>query len=78
MSLEDLASCGFKLLIDPATPALAAYEAMKKVYAELAEPGFAIRSRPQEDFTRLQKEQQTSIDMDKLIEIERRTTEKPA
>jgi 2-methylisocitrate lyase-like PEP mutase family enzyme len=78
MSLKDLASCGFKLLIDPATPALAAYEAMKKVYAELAEPGFAIRSRPQEDFTRLQKEQQTSIDMDKLIEIERRTTEKPA
>ena len=78
MSLEDLASCGFKLLIDPATPALAAYEAMKKVYVELADSGFAIRSRPQEDFTRLQKEQQASIDMDKLIEIERRTTEKPA
>ena len=78
MSLEDLAACGFKLLIDPATPALAAYEAMKKVYTELAEPGFAIRSRPQEDFTRLQKEQQASIDIDRLIEIERRTTEKPA
>jgi 2-methylisocitrate lyase-like PEP mutase family enzyme len=78
MSLEDLASCGFKLLIDPATPALAAYEAMKKVYVELADSGFAVRSRPQDDFTHLQKEQQASIDIDKLIEIERRTTEKPA
>lgn len=50
----------------------------RKAHAELAEPGFAIRSRPQEDFARLQKEQQASIDMDKLIEIENRTTEKPA
>jgi 2-methylisocitrate lyase-like PEP mutase family enzyme len=77
MSLDELHKYGFRLLIDPSTPALAAYEAMKKVYAELAE-GFAIRSRPQEDWTRLQKEQQASVDMDKLIEIERRTTEKPA
>ncbi len=77
MSLDELHGYGFRLLIDPSTPALAAYEAMKKVYAELAD-GFAIRSRPQEDWTRLQKEQQASVDMDKLIEIERRTTEKPA
>jgi len=77
MTLEDLHGCGFRLLIDPSTPALAAYEAMKQVYTELAAPGFAIRSRPPEDWTRLQKEQQASVDIDKMIEIERRTTEKP-
>jgi len=77
MTLDELHGCGFRLLIDPSTPALAAYEAMKKVYAELAD-GFAIRSRPQEDWTRLQKEQQVSVDIDRMIEIERRTTEKPA
>ena len=78
MTLDELHGYGFRLLIDPSTPALAAYEAMKKVYAELAEPGFAVRSRPQEDWTRLQKEQQVSVDIDKMIEIERRTTEKPS
>ena len=76
MSLEELHNYGFRLLIDPSTPLLAAYEAMKKVYAELAD-GFVIRSRPQEDWARLQKDQQEMLDMEKLLEIERRTTEKP-
>jgi 2-methylisocitrate lyase-like PEP mutase family enzyme len=76
MSLQELHACGFRLLIDPATPLLAAYEAMKKVYAELSD-GFAIRSRPPEDWARLQKEQHRTIDLQKLIEVEKRTTEKP-
>ncbi|QQS11079.1 MAG: isocitrate lyase/PEP mutase family protein [Rhodospirillales bacterium] len=77
MTPAELHQHGFRLLIDPATPLLAAYEAMKRTYAELAD-GFAIRSRPVEDWGRLQKEQHESIDLAKLIEIERRTTEKPA
>lgn len=77
MTAADLHACGFRLLIDPATPLLAAYEAMKKVYDELATSGFAIRSRPQEDWARLQKEQHKTVDLPMLIEIEKRTTEKP-
>lgn len=77
MTAADLHACGFRLLIDPATPLLAAYEAMKNIYAELAANGFAIRSRPQEEWTRLQKEQHRTVDLNMLIEIEKRTTEKP-
>lgn len=77
MSPPEMHQYGFRLLIEAAAPMLAAYEAMKKVYAEMAED-FAIRSRPVEDWGRLQKEQQMSIDMEALLEIERRTTEKPA
>lgn len=76
MTADDLYRCGYRLLIDPATPLLAAYEAMKKTYAELAD-GFSIKSRPQEDWARLQKEQHQTIDLQKLIDIEKRTTEKP-
>ena len=76
MSADYLYQCGFRLLIDAATPLLAAYEAMKKTYAELAD-GFSIRSRPQEDWARLQKEQHKTIGLQQLIDIEKRTTEKP-
>lgn len=76
MTLAELHSHGFRLLIDPSTPALAAYEAMKKVYAEMA-ADFTIRSRPHEDWARLQEEQKASVDIEMLLEIERRTTERP-
>ncbi len=45
MTLDELHGYGFWLLIDPSTPALAAYEAMKKVYAELPSPD-SLRSMP--------------------------------
>ena len=76
MTAGELHQCGYRLLIDAATPLLAAYEALKKTYAELAD-GFIIKSRPQEDWGRLQKEQHKTIDLQKLIDIEKRTTEKP-
>jgi len=76
MTANDLYGCGFRLLIDPATPLLAAYEAMKKTYAELAD-GFSIKSRPPEDWARLQTEQHKTINLQKLIDIEKRTTEIP-
>jgi len=76
MTAGDLHQCGYRLLIDPATPLLAAYEALKKTYTELAD-GFSIKSRPQEDWARLQKEQHKTIALQKLIDIEKRTTEKP-
>ena len=65
---------GFRLLVDAATPLLAAYEAMKAVYAEMAS-GFAVTSRPTKDWERLQHAQHETIGLDRMLEIERRTVE---
>jgi 2-methylisocitrate lyase-like PEP mutase family enzyme len=65
---------GFRLLVDAATPLLAAYEAMKAVYAEMAS-GFAVTSRPVKDWERLQHAQHETIGLEGMLEIERRTVE---
>jgi hypothetical protein len=54
---------------------LAAYEAMRGVYAEMAD-GFAVRSRPLEDWRDLQEAQHATIDLQRLLDIETRTVEK--
>ena len=66
---------GFRILVDPAAPLLAAYEAMRAVYAELAD-GFAIRSRSPADWEALQHAQHATIGLERLLEVERRTVEK--
>jgi 2-methylisocitrate lyase-like PEP mutase family enzyme len=74
MSLGDLHALGYRVLVDTATPLLAAFEAMQTVYKELAD-GFAVTSRPPTDWARLQDEQHTAIGLDDLLAVERRTVE---
>lgn len=74
MTPADMHALGYRILVDPATPLLAAFEAMRAVYAEMAD-GFALTSRPAEDWARLQDEQHDAIGLDRLLEVERRTVE---
>ena len=36
LTVEEMESLGFRIVVDPNTPLLAAYEAMRSIYAELA------------------------------------------
>jgi len=74
MTPAELHGMGYRLLVDTSTPLLAAYEAMRAVYTELAD-GFAIRSRPQADWPHLQAELHDSIGLETLLAVERRTVE---
>ncbi len=76
MTPEELAACGWKLIADPVTPLLAAVDVWKKVYAELAD-GFTATSRTPTEWRAIQHVIHDEIDIEKLLEIERRTTEKP-
>lgn len=75
MTPADMHGIGYRILVDTATPLLAAYEAMRAVYRELAD-GFAVRSRPLGDWEDLQAQQHETIGLERLLEIERRTVEK--
>jgi len=74
MTPADMGALGFRILVDPSTPLLAAYEAMRAVYAEMAD-GFAITSRPPQDWSELQEAQHATIDLQRLLDIESRTVE---
>ena len=71
----EMAALGFKLLIDTSTPLLAAYAAMKSVYAHLAD-GFGDDSRTPDDWSALQQELHETIGLDKLLAIEKATVER--
>ena len=75
MSLDDMRSLGYGILVDPSTPLIAAYEAMRGVYNELAD-GFTINSRPTTEWTALQEDIHETIGLEDLLEVERRTVEK--
>jgi len=75
MTAAELRDSGFCLLVDTQTPLIAAYEAMRAVYAELAD-GFGIRSRPTADYEKLRDALHDTIDLAALLEVERRTVEK--
>ncbi len=76
MTPEELGALGYRLIVDPATPLLAAYDAMRTSYRAMAagqsDPiaGSALQA------TDLQKAIHTTIDLDTLIDIERRTVER--
>ena len=74
LSLAEMHALGYRILVDPSAPLLAAYEAMRAVYAELAD-GFAIRSRPPAAWETLQHALHETIGLDRLLEVERRTVE---
>ena len=56
------------------TPLLAAFEAMKGIFDELA-GDFAVRSRPPEAWDGLQDSLHSVIGLDKLLAIEKETVE---
>jgi methylisocitrate lyase len=74
MSLADLGGLGYRIVADPSTPLLAAYEAWKAIYADLRD-GFGA-GRPRRDWDPLEKEMLGVIELDKLLAIERTTVEK--
>ncbi|SVB80019.1 uncharacterized protein METZ01_LOCUS232873, partial [marine metagenome] len=75
MGLDEMASLGYRILVDPSTPLTAAYEAMRGVYNELSD-GFALTSRPTTEWTALQEDMHETIGLADLLEVERRTVEK--
>lgn len=76
MTREDLEGLGFRLLVDPTTPLLAAYEAMRAVYHDLAGGGFAHPTKSAEEWSRLQDELHETIDLEERLAIERQTVER--
>jgi methylisocitrate lyase len=74
MTLADLGALGYRIVADPVTPLLAAFEAWRGVYRDLVD-GFGA-GRPTRDFGPLEKEMLRVIDLEKLLAIERATVEK--
>jgi methylisocitrate lyase len=74
MTLKDLGALGYKIVADPSTPLLAAYAAWKKAYAELAD-GFGANAAKL-DWGPIEKDMLQTIDVEKLLAVERRTVER--
>lgn len=75
LSAAELYDLGFRILVDANTALLAAYEAWRAYYAELAN-GFAISSRPPETWEKVEHAMQETVGLEELLAIERRTVER--
>ena len=75
MMLRDLGALGYRIVADPQTPLLAAYAAWKKTYEDLAR-GFGAEGSDTPDWEPLEKEMLATIDIEKLLAVERATVEK--
>ena len=71
ISIEELSSLGYRLIVDPVTPLLAAHHAMRNSYAAIA------AGRPDPLVGGAERAEQamihSTIDLESLLEIERRT-----
>ena len=76
MTPEELGALGYRLIVDPATPLLAAYDAMRTSYRAMAAGQSDPIAGSASQATDLQKAIHTTIDLDTLIDIERRTVER--
>jgi methylisocitrate lyase len=74
MTLADLGGLGYKIVADPVTPLLAAYEAWKRTYADLVD-GFGA-GKPTRDWGPLEHDMLGVIELEKLLAVERATVEK--
>jgi 2-methylisocitrate lyase-like PEP mutase family enzyme len=74
MTLADLGGLGYKIVADPGTPLLAAYEAWKRTYADLVD-GFGA-GKPTRDWGPLEHDMLRVIELEKLLAVERATVEK--
>jgi methylisocitrate lyase len=74
MTLADLGGLGYRIVADPVTPLLAAFEAWTGVYRDLVD-GFGA-GKPTRDWSPIEKEMLRVIQLEKLLAIERATVEK--
>jgi 2-methylisocitrate lyase-like PEP mutase family enzyme len=75
MTLADLGALGFRIVADPVTPLLAAFAAWQKVYENLAD-GFGAKGNAAPDWVPAEKAMLSTIDLEKLLAVERATVEK--
>lgn len=75
LSIEEMGALGYRIIVDPSTPLLAAFEAMAASYKELGK-GFVDDSRPLEAWHELQRKLHNTIEINKLFSIEKATVEK--
>jgi methylisocitrate lyase len=76
LTLSDLGGLGYRIVADPSTPLLAAYDVWKKIYAGLAD-GFGARGGIAADWAALEKDLFAVIELARLLAVERATVEKP-
>ena len=72
---QEMADMGWKIIADPQTQFLAFYERSKELYREMA-ASFASAAHSPEGWRKLQDELHDDIDLEVLLDIERRTVEK--
>ncbi len=75
ISAQEMADMGWKIIADPQTQFLALYERAKELYREMA-VSFASAAHPPEGWRRLQDDLHDDIDLETLLDIERRTVER--
>lgn len=73
MTLAELGGLGYKIVADAQTPLMAAYAAWKAVYQEFAD-GFSATTKT--DWSAIERDLLATIDIDKLLAVERATVEK--
>lgn len=76
MTPEDLGTLGYRLIVDPATPLFAAYDAMRASYRAMAAGQADPVAGTAPQAANLQKAIHATIDLETLIDIERRTVER--
>jgi methylisocitrate lyase len=74
MTLADLGGLGYRIVADPTTPLLAAYEAWQRTYADLRAAFGA--GTPARDWGPLERDMLGVIGLEKLLAVERATVEK--
>jgi methylisocitrate lyase len=74
MTLADLGGLGYRIVADPSTPLLAAYEAWQRTYTELRAAFGA--GTPARDWGPLERDMLGVIGLEKLLAVERATVEK--
>ena len=75
LSVAEMGALGFRIIVDPATPLLAAYGAMAAVYGSLAGE-FIDATRTPQAWRDIQQNMLSVIEMEKLLAIERETVER--
>ncbi|MGH7316199.1 MAG: hypothetical protein ACREJS_08055 [Candidatus Rokuibacteriota bacterium] len=73
LTLANLGALGFRIVVDPSTPLLAAFAAWKNVYADLAAGFGAGQARP--DWGPLEHEMLGVVELEKLLAVDRETVE---
>jgi 2-methylisocitrate lyase-like PEP mutase family enzyme len=74
LKAEELYRLGFRLIVDPTTPLMAAHKALRQCYAALAEgkPDPLLGGEP----GREQHEVHRTIQLDRMLAVEKATVEK--